>query len=301
MSIRNKIIFVCTGNTCRSPIAECLFSDVASSINSKLEVMSAGLFANENNPANEQAKNVLNNCAKIMSHRAKMLTQKMIDESLALIFMTDHHLKIALTKFENFPTICCSISNFSPSKRNISDPFGESFEQYKNVKNEIEAAIPEIMKLVQKTMKVSIGADHGGYILAKKIEEHLSSTKEVTNHGTFDGISVNYPEFAKKVSLEVQSGRSNFGILICKSGIGMSIAANKFNGIRAALAYNEQTAKSAREHNDANILCLGAETIDDNTAMRIVDTFLNTSFAGNRHELRVKQITEIEKSQCKKS
>lgn len=274
---------------------------MASCINVKLDVMSAGLFASENNPANDQAKNVLNNCSRIMSHRAKTLTQSMIDEALALIFMTDHHLKIALTKFENFPTICCAIGDFSPDKRNISDPFGESLEQYKNVKNEIESAIPKIIKLIQKTMKVSIGSDHGGYLLARKIAEHLSSTREVTNHGTFDGISVNYPEFAKKVAIEVQAGRSNFGILICKSGIGMSIAANKFNGIRAALAYNEKATKSAREHNDANILCLGAETIDEQTAMRIVDTFLNTSFAGDRHELRVKQITEIEKSQYKKS
>ena len=282
-------------------MAECLFSNAIGNLSDKFEVMSAGLFANENSVANEKAKYVLKNCGLIVAHRAKMLTQNMIDNAFALIFMTDRHLQMALKKFENFPTICCAISDFLPDKHDISDPFGESIEQYKDVKDTIESAIPEILKLIKKTMTVSIGADHGGHLLAKKIADHLSSAKEVINHGTFDDISVNYPEFAKKVAIEIQTGRSNFGILICKSGIGMSIAANKFNSIRAALVHDEKTAKSAREHNDANILCLGSETMDERTALRIVDTFLNTSFSGERHELRVKQINEIEKSQHKKS
>ncbi len=141
------------------------------------------------------------------------------------------------------------------------------------------------------TLKIAIGADHGGFRLKKKIIEYLREKNvEFKDFGTFDEESCNYPDIAKKVSLEVATGNFNKGILICGTGIGMSIVANKTKGIRAALCADTFSAKASRAHNNANILCLGQRVTGEGLALEILDIWLNSSFESGRHKTRVDMI-----------
>ena len=134
-------------------------------------------------------------------------------------------------------------------------------------------------------MKIAIAADHGGFEYKNKIIKHLSGY-EVKDFGTFSEESCDYPEFAKKVALEVASGNYDRGILICGTGIGMSICANKVKGIRAALCSDKFSAKATREHNDSNILCMGARVIDLPLAIEITDIWLSTPFSNEERHIR---------------
>lgn len=147
---------------------------------------------------------------------------------------------------------------------------------------------------------IAIGSDHGGYKLKEEIKRYLEEKEiEYTDCGTFDEESVDYPEIAQTVASEVQDGHAENGIIICRSGIGMSIVANKFKGIRCAKCNDEQEAKFSRMHNNANVLALGADYMDVNKAVRIVRTWIATEFEGGRHETRVKMIEEIENENMK--
>lgn len=143
-------------------------------------------------------------------------------------------------------------------------------------------------------MKLAIGADHAGYVLKEQIKEYLKSKDiDFKDVGTFKIESCDYPEFAYKVGQAVANGEADLGILICGTGIGMSITANKIKGIRAALVHDEQTAKLSRQHNNANVLCMGGRILSEDQAKKIVDVWLNTSFEGGRHEKRLKLITQL--------
>jgi ribose 5-phosphate isomerase B len=147
-------------------------------------------------------------------------------------------------------------------------------------------------------MKIAIGADHAGYELKEKIKAHLQQQgHELTDEGTVSNDSVDYPDFAAKVAHEVKNKRADYGVLVCGSGIGMTIAANKVHGIRAANLNNVVEAQLSREHNNANVAAFGARLVKENDAMKIVDTFLNTKFAGGRHERRVEKIAELEQKE----
>ena len=144
---------------------------------------------------------------------------------------------------------------------------------------------------------IAIGSDHAGYEAKEKVKKYLESLGvSFKDFGTHSEKSCDYPLIAKDVALSVKSGESEKGILICGSGIGMSIAANKFSGIRAALCKNEEASKLSRSHNDANIVCIGARTTDFEEIKKIVNAFLETSFEAGRHQRRLEQITEIENS-----
>jgi ribose 5-phosphate isomerase B len=145
-------------------------------------------------------------------------------------------------------------------------------------------------------MKMAIGSDHAGFQTKEKIKELLKKQNvDVVDFGTGNEESVDYPDYAEKVALAVAGGKAARGILICGTGIGMSIAANKVSGIRAALVHNVFEAKMSREHNDANILVLGARTLKPEEIQEIVKTWLATPFEGGRHERRIDKIKKIEK------
>jgi len=144
-------------------------------------------------------------------------------------------------------------------------------------------------------VKIVIGADHGGYILKNQIVEHLKSAgHEVEDCGTHNSDSVDYPHFAKAVTAAVKDEKSELGILVCGSGIGMSMAANKVNGIRAALCFNAYMGRMTRAHNNANVLCLGERVLGSGSSLDIVDAFVNTDFEGGRHQRRIDLVTELE-------
>lgn len=137
-------------------------------------------------------------------------------------------------------------------------------------------------------MKIAIGCDHGGIDLKNIIVPLLREMgHETDDQGCFATESVDYPEFAKSVCSLVQAGRCDCGILVCGTGIGMSMVANRFDGIRAALCHEMYTARMSREHNDANVLCLGARVIGPGLAEEIVRTWVTTEFAGGRHQRRI--------------
>lgn len=145
-------------------------------------------------------------------------------------------------------------------------------------------------------MRIAIGADHRGVELKKTIINLLETAgHSFEDFGTYSTESVDFPDFARKVGEGVAGGNFERGILICDTGIGMCIAANKVKGIRAALCYNVFNARRARQHNDANILCMGAgEGELQDPVAEIVDAFLNTEFEGGRHQRRIDKITAME-------
>ena len=144
--------------------------------------------------------------------------------------------------------------------------------------------------------KIAIGSDHAGFALKEKIKKWLQEQGyAVSDFGCFSAESCDYPDFAEKVAKEVAKDRNTIGILFCGTGIGMCIAANKIKGIHAALIHNEFTGRSAREHNNANIICLGARVINFATAKKAISAFLNAEFQGGRHSRRVKKIKRLER------
>lgn len=142
---------------------------------------------------------------------------------------------------------------------------------------------------------VVIASDHAGYELKEKVAAYLAEKGvEFVNLGTDSPASVDYPIFAEKLCKEITSGRAEKGILVCGTGIGMSMAANKIHGIRAAVCSEVYSAKLTRLHNDANVICFGARVIGEGTALDIVDAFLETEFEGGKHKKRIDMIAELE-------
>lgn len=143
--------------------------------------------------------------------------------------------------------------------------------------------------------KLVIGCDHAGFVLKQKVVEHLKSRGfEVTDVGTYTTDSCNYVDFAHAVCETVTSGKADLGILVCGTGIGMSIAANKHAGIRAAVCENTFSARMTRMHNDANVLCMGERVIGYGLACDIVDLFVDTEFMGGRHQVRVDALNALD-------
>lgn len=150
-------------------------------------------------------------------------------------------------------------------------------------------------------MKIAMASDHAGYLEKKAIKEMLTAAgHEVTDLGTDGSKSVDYPDFALAACKSVVAGQSERAILICGTGIGMSIAANKVKGIRAAAVTDEFSARRARAHNDANVLCLGETALGEGLALSITDVFLNTPFEGGRHSVRIGKIAEYESKKAGK-
>lgn len=140
-------------------------------------------------------------------------------------------------------------------------------------------------------MKIAIGSDHAGYTLKEKVKTHLQERGyQVEDVGAYSEGSVDYPDFAHPVAKRVENNEVDMGVLMCGSGNGICMSANKHQGIRAALAWNEEISSLARQHNNANILCLPARFVDHDLALKIVDAFFDAKFEGGRHERRVNKI-----------
>lgn len=147
---------------------------------------------------------------------------------------------------------------------------------------------------------IAIGCDHGGYKLKEEIVRYLKEKEiEIEDCGTYSEERADYPLIAKDVAEAVVNKKCECGILICRSGLGMAITANKFKGIRCVPCYNEQTAKFSKMHNNSNILALGADYVTVNEAINIVRMWLATEFEGGRHQERVDMISEIESNNMK--
>jgi RpiB/LacA/LacB family sugar-phosphate isomerase len=186
-------------------------------------------------------------------------------------------------------------------EKDISDPIGGSYEIYLTCRDQIEQGIPSLLRFIEqgqapgpatpKQATVALGADHGGYQLKELLKHHLEQGGvSIADFGADSPEPSDYTDFAQVVGQNVAQRRAEFGILICTTGLGMSIAANKVPGVRAALLADEETAALARRHNDANVLCLAGTTTTPEQAARIVDVFLATHFEGGRHERRISKM-----------
>jgi ribose 5-phosphate isomerase B len=148
--------------------------------------------------------------------------------------------------------------------------------------------------------RIALGADHAGFHAKETVRKFLEQNGyAVDDVGTWSEESVDYPDYARAVAEKVAAGQDQIGILVCGTGIGMAMTANKVPGIRAAVAHDSMTARLAREHNDANVLTFGGRVVDDARAVEIVRDFLNTQFAGGRHQRRVDKIAELDQERAR--
>ncbi len=144
---------------------------------------------------------------------------------------------------------------------------------------------------MNKTLKIAMASDHAGFDLRAKLKKHLENWgHEVIDLGPDSKDAVDYPDYAKEVALKVQSKEVDRGILTCGSGVGMSIAANRYNGVRAVLPYDKNIAKLCREHNDSNVVCFGERTQDHDLIVELLKIWIETEFDGGRHQNRVGKI-----------
>lgn len=147
-------------------------------------------------------------------------------------------------------------------------------------------------------MRIALGADHAGYPIKERVKEYLREAGyQVVDFGTGSEESVDYPDYARQVADSVARRENDLGILVCGTGVGMAMTANKVPGIRAAAVVDPYTARMSREHNDANVLALGARILDEARALEVVRTWLDASFAGGRHQRRIDKITQLEREQ----
>jgi len=303
------VLFVCTGNVCRSPMAEALFRH-ATRGRDDFRVLSAGLSAAEGLPPSEHAIRAMRELGiDISGQRSRQLVSSMVQEADYIFGMSHSHVETIIALYPQAAEKTFLLREFDEGvgefEAEIPDPIGQPYEVYVKTRDQIQQGIAAILRYIDQTLKptvqavvadpqptIALAADHGGYELKELLKAYLQSKGlVVTDLGTHSKDSVDYPDYAHAVARSVAARQHDLGVLICTTGIGMSIAANKVPGIRAALVWDEHAAAMARSHNNANVLCLAGKGTDPELAKRIVDTFLSTAFeSGGRHERRVNKL-----------
>ena len=298
------VLFICTGNICRSPMAEGIFRHVVQG-HGNYRVLSAGLGAMHGQAPSEHAVQATKELGiDISGQRSRMLTAEMVQQADYIFGMTHSHVDTVMVLYPQAAEKTFLLREFDDTldtfEKDISDPIGGSYEVYLNCRDQIEQGIVSLLRFIEQNdfahggggkaaAAVAIGADHGGFEMKEALKKHLAEHGvSVADYGALSKQpSDDYPDFAQAVGQSVANHQGQVGILICTSGIGMSITANKIPGVRAALVGDVETAALTRQHNDANVLCLGAKNTPTDSAKEIVDAFLNARFEGGRHERRV--------------
>jgi glycine hydroxymethyltransferase len=269
-------------------------------------VVSAGLGALDGQPPSAFAVRAAKELGiDISSQRSRMLTPELVQKADYIFGMTHSHVDTVMLLYPQAAEKTFLLREFDETldtfEKDISDPIGGSYEIYLNCRDQIEQGIVTLLRFIEhndgtgmtggKLAAVALGSDHAGYELKKALKLHLEQRGLiVADFGAYSGDSTDYPDYAQSVSLAVANGKAQFGVLVCTTGIGMSIAANKIPGIRAALVSDEEMAVMTRQHNDANVVCIAAKTTSRDEAEKIVDAFLNAKFQGGRHERRVNKM-----------
>jgi RpiB/LacA/LacB family sugar-phosphate isomerase len=309
-----KILFVCTGNVCRSPMAEGMLRHMLRG-RDDIQIASAGLGAMDGVRVTDFAAEVVAELSvDISSHVSQSLNSDLVQQADFIFVMTRQHQDALQVLFPSASEKTFLVREFEGSRaeesKDIADPIGQSVEVYKRTRDQIRDALPSLIVFIDQTMaatrrtaaeaaapvtnedarplRIALAGDHGGVEIKAALKDWLAQHGySFSDFGTHTTEPVDYPEYAFIVARELLAGHFDRGVLICKSGIGMTIAANRFAGIRAAMVSNDQWARLSREHNDANILVLSGIETSPEQAKEILDVWLHTGFDGGRHARRV--------------
>jgi glycine hydroxymethyltransferase len=266
------------------------------------QVLSAGLGAADGQPPSPYAVQAVKELGiDISGLRSRPLTPDLVQQADFIFGMTHSHVDTVLLLHPEAAEKTFLLREFDQTldlfEKDISDPIGGSYEVYLTCRDQIEQGIVSLLGFIEKGVppggpaKVALGADHGGLELKKTLRQHLEDQGfSVLDLGALSPEPSDYPDYAHAVAASVASGKSEYGVLICTTGVGMSMAANKVLGARAALVSDEKSAVLARQHNHANILCLAGSTTPADQAKKIVDAFLHARFEGGRHLRRVNKM-----------
>ena len=301
------ILFLCTGNVCRSPMAEGLFRHAVRG-RGEFRIVSAGIGAVDGQPPTPHSVQAMKEIGlDISAQRSRALTTEMVRSADLILGMTHSHTDTVMLLYPSAAEKTFLLREFDetlePYEKDISDPIGSPYQIYVECRDQIEQGIVTLLKfmeqqnLLQKTVSAptpsvvnfALGADHGGFALKESLKTYLrergltfSDFGAHTNDPADD-----YPDFAGPAARAVGDGRAEFGLLVCTSGVGICITANKVAGVRAGVAEDIETAAIMRQHNDANVICLSGKRTPLDLAKKIVDAFIAAKFEGGRHERRV--------------
>ncbi len=304
-------LFICTGNICRSPMAEALFRH-ATNGRTDYRAISAGLGAVDGQPPSTYSVQAMKEIGvDISKQRSRMLTAEMVKQADYILGMTHSHVDTVMLLYPQAAEKTFLLREFDdtldPFEKDISDPIGGSYEVYLNCRDQIEQGIASLVRFIEQgetqhlikavaagqKARVAIGADHGGYDLKEELKKYLRERGiSFHDYGTHAKESVDYPDYGILVANSVAEHSAEVGLLVCTTGIGMSITANKVSGVRAAMVTDAESAILTRKHNDANVLCLSGKFTSADLAKQILDNFLNTEFEGGRHERRVNKMEQ---------
>ena len=272
------------------------------------QAISAGVGAMEGQPPSAHAVRALKELGIDISHqRSRMLTPDLIERADYIFGMTHTHVDSINLLFPHAAEKTFLLREFDETldefEKDITDPIGGSYETYAYCRDQIEQGIFSMLNFIEQTTEAppgplstaktrcAIGCDHTGFRLKEALRDYLHEKGiSLTDAGANSPDVSDYSDYARAVGDLVSSGRSEFGILICSTGVGMSMAANKIPGVRAALVFDESMAALSRQHNNANILCLGASNTSPGQARKILDAFLAAQFEGGRHERRINKM-----------
>jgi glycine hydroxymethyltransferase len=304
------ILFLCTGNICRSPMAEALFRHAVRG-RGDFRVLSAGIGAIDGQPPSHYSVLAMRDLGiEISGQRSRQLTAELVRSADYIFGMTHGHVDTVGLLYPSATEKTFLLREFDethePYEKDISDPIGGPYSVYMDCRDQIEQGIATIINYMEQQhilspapaetsagpVNFALGADHGGFELKEGLKQYLQA--QGLTFKDFGALTRDpaddYPDFAQPAAQAVADGRAELGLLMCTSGVGISIVANKVTGVRAGVAEDAHDASLMRQHNDVNVLCLSGKKTPLETAKKILAAFIAGKFEGGRHERRVNKM-----------